>query len=104
MKLTNDNTACFYKNPDLKKREFSFKFKRYCYPSTNETLCFEADITKTLRYDFQKLGVNINEYESKLYFALMADGTLGWVLKSERLISFYRYMIENSIWFKTQKL
>ena len=85
MKLTNDNTACFYKNPDLKKMEFSFKFKRYCYPSTNETLCFEADITENLRDSFQKFGVNINKYESKLHFALMADGTLGHVLK--RMIS-----------------
>ena len=82
MKLTNDNTACFYKNPDLKKMEFSFKFKRYCFPSTDETLCFEADITENLRSEFQKYGVNIDEYryESKLYFSLMADGTLGRVL------------------------
>ena len=88
LELKNDDTACFYEDPDLEMRKFSFKFKRYCFPSTKETLCFEADITKTLRYDFQKLGVNINEYESKLYFALMADGALGWDLKIERLISF----------------
>jgi len=80
MKLTNDNTACFYKNPDLKKTDFSFKFKRYCFPSTDETLCFEADITENLRSFFRKYDVNIDDYESKLYFALMADGTLGRVL------------------------
>ena len=81
MKLTNDNTACFCKNPDFKKMEFSFEFKRYCFPSTDETLCFEADITENLQSSFREHGVNIDEYESKLYFALMADGTLGRVLK-----------------------
>ena len=94
LELKNDDTACFYEDPDLKMRKFSFKFKRYCFPSTKETLCFEADITKNLRYSFQELGVNIDEQESKLYFALMADGTLGRVLKSERLISFHRNMIK----------
>ena len=77
LELKNDDTACFYADPDLAITEFSFKFKRYCFPSTQETLCFEADITKDLHYSFHKLGVNIDEQESKLYFALMADGTLG---------------------------
>ena len=81
MKLTHDNAACFYKDSDLKMEKFSFKFKRYCFPSIDETLCFEADITENLRSSFQEHGVNIDENESKLYFALMADGTLGRVLK-----------------------
>ena len=80
MKLTHDNAACFYNDHDLVKMVFSFKFKPYCFPSTDETLCFEADITENLRAAFQQYGMNIDEYESKLYCALMADGTLGQVL------------------------
>ena len=92
MKLTNDNPACFYKNPDLKTEslEFCFKFKRYCFPSTDETLCFEAEITENLRSLFQKYDVIINEYESKLYFALMADGTLGrFLYNTDSLLSIH---------------
>ena len=81
LELKNDDTACFYADPDLEIMQFSFKFKRYCFPSTDETLCFEADITENLQSSFREHGVNIDEYESKLYFALMADGTLGRVLK-----------------------
>ena len=79
MKLRN-NTACFYNDSDLESMEFNFKFKRYCFPSTNETLCFEADITTELRSDLGKHGVIIDDHESKLYFAFMANGTLGRVL------------------------
>ena len=79
MQLKN-NTACFYNDSHLKSMEFNFKFKRYCFPSTNETLCFEADITTELRYSLQKHGVIIDDQESKLYFALMANGNLGRVL------------------------
>ena len=79
MKFEND-TAWFYNDSKLTSMKFSFKFKRYCFPSTNETLCFEADITTELRSSLQKHGVIIDDQESKLYFALMANGNLGRVL------------------------
>ena len=74
LELKNDDTACFYEDPDLKMMKDYFRFKRYCSPSTAETLCFEAEITKN---QFQIP-------ESKLYFHLMADGSLCRVLSEKR--------------------
>lgn len=81
LELQNDDIACFYEDPDLKMMNDYFRFKRYCSPSTAETLCFEAEITKN---QFQIP-------ESKLYFHLMADGSLCRVL-SEKTISFHRHI------------
>ena len=83
MKLEND-TAWFYNDSKLTSMKFSFKFNRYCCPSTNLTMCFEADITKELRCSLEKHGMTIDDHESKLYFALMTNGTLGRVLYIER--------------------
>ena len=90
LKLTDDNTALFYhssdpKSTDPKSTAFEFKFKPYYFPSVNETLCFEAEITNELRLSLEKFDVEIDEDESKLYFALVEDGTLGWVLYNTRI-------------------
>ena len=82
LKLTDDNTALFYHYSDPESIAFRFKFKPYYFPSVNETLCFEAEITNGLRLCLE--NVKIDENESKLYFALMADGTLGRVLYNTR--------------------
>ena len=84
LKLKNDNTALFYHYSDPKSIALEFKFKPYCFPSVSLTLCFEAEITKELRSSLEEFGVEIDQNESKLYFALMADGTLGRVLYNTR--------------------
>ena len=83
MKLEND-TAWFYNDSKLTSLKFSFEFKRYCLPNTDVTMSFEADITKELRSSLEKHGLIIDDHESKLYFALMTNGTLGRVLYIER--------------------
>ena len=85
LKLTDDNTALFYHYSDPKSIAFRFKFKPYYFPSVNETLCFEAEITNELRLSLEKFDVEIDENESKLYFALLGDGTLGRVLYNTRI-------------------
>ena len=84
LKLTNDNTALFYHYSDPESKVIEFKFKPYCYPSVSLTLCFEAKITIELRSFLEGFDVEIDENESKLYFALLGDGTLGRVLYHTR--------------------
>ena len=77
LKLEN-HTACFYNFSDPNSKEFEFKFKPYCCPGYFDSLCFEADITPTIREIFsENYNVEIDESEAKLYFALDPDGSIG---------------------------
>ena len=77
LKLLGD-TACFYGFHDPKSTEFEFKFKPYCCPEVLESLCFEAELTSSMRSFFEQHGVEIDQDETKLYFGLETDGTIGW--------------------------
>ena len=87
LKLTNDNTALFYHYSDQESKAIEFKFKPYYFPSVSLTLCFEAKITIELRSFLEGFGVEIDQNESKHYFALLEDGTLGRVLYNARSLN-----------------
>jgi len=87
LKLTNDNTALFYHYSDQESKAIEFKFKPYYFPSVSLTLCFEAKITIELRSFLEGFGVEIDQNESKHYFALLEDGTLGRVLNNARSLN-----------------
>ena len=77
LKLHGD-TAYFYSFYNPKSTEFEFKFKPYCCPEVIESFCFEAELTSSMRSFFEQHGVEIDDDETKLYFGLETDGTIGW--------------------------
>ena len=85
MKMTDDGTAKFFLDFELKSLKISFKTKRLCSPSADEAaLCFEADITDELRSWLKLFHLEINEDESKIQLTFRQDGTMGHGLYSLR--------------------
>ena len=84
MKMTDDGTAKFFLDFELKSMQISFKTKRLCSPSADEALCFEADITDELRSWLKQFNVEINEDESKIQLTFHQGGTMGHGLYSLR--------------------
>ena len=74
-----DDTAYFYSFSDPESTEFQFKFRPFCSPQLYASLCFEADLTKPIRSFLKQYDIDIYESETKLYFRLEPDGTIGWV-------------------------
>ena len=81
LKLENHKKmAYFYSCSNPKSSEFKFKYNPFCCPQRYGSLCFEADLTKPIRSFFKQYDIDIYETESKIYFRLEHDGTIGWVL------------------------
>ena len=92
-----DDTAYFYRFSDPQSTEFQFKFRPFCCPQLYASLCFEADLTKPIRSFLKQYDIDIYESETKVYFRLEPDGTIGWVLYKE-IFAFF-YLSVNSVIF-----
>ena len=87
MKMTDDGTAKFFLDFELKSLKISFKTKRLCPPSAVEALCFETHMTNELRSWLKLFHLEINEDDSKIQLTFHQDGTMGHGLYSLRYFS-----------------
>ena len=87
MHSKDENFACFFQDPELKKKKFEFKFKPYICEDYYGSLCFEAEITGGLR-SILTSKIDLGSH-TKLYFGLLPNGTLGMVYSVVIKITFH---------------
>ena len=76
LKLTKNNKAYCYQDPDFKTELFKLDFTPYLCKDYYGSLCFEAEIPQRLKY---LLGAGHLESHTKLYFGMLPNGTMGMV-------------------------
>ena len=87
LKLTKNNKAYCYQDPDFEEKLFEFDFTPYLCKDYYGSLCFEAEIPPTMRAALPEVNLLKSrldlETHTKLYFGMLPNGTMGMVFSNK---------------------